>query len=82
MIKIPTIFIRDPQNMSLVTRDINPDASWVFDGEAIPTVKKDGTNIRVTIAGWHCIHVEKRRNPTREEKALGIWQGFVPRTAI
>ena len=29
MKKIPTLFIRDPQNMKLVTREVNPDAAWV-----------------------------------------------------
>lgn len=77
MIKIPTLFIRNEQNMKLVTRDINPDAEWIFNGNAIPTVKKDGTNIRVTISHWQCIHVEKRRNPTREEKAAGAEPGYI-----
>jgi hypothetical protein len=31
----------------------------------------------VTIFGGECIHVEKRRNPTREEKALGAEPGYV-----
>lgn len=77
MHKIPTLFIRNPQNMKLVTRDVNPDAAWVFDGGAIPTIKKDGTNIRVTVAGGQCTHVEKRRNPTREEKALGVEPDYI-----
>lgn len=77
MIKIPTLFLRNEQNMKLVTRDVNPDAAWIFNGKAIPTVKKDGTNIRVTISNGHAVHVEKRRNPTREEKALGAEPGYV-----
>lgn len=77
MNKIPTLFIRNLENMKLVTREVNPEAAWVFDGNAIPTVKKDGTNIRVTISNWQCTHVEKRRNPTREEKAAGAEPGYV-----
>lgn len=77
MKKIPTLFVRDPQNMKIVTREVNPDAAWVFDGYATPTVKKDGTNIRVTVVGGRCTHVEKRRNPTREEKAQGMEPGYV-----
>lgn len=77
MNKIPTLFIRNSENMKLVTREINPDAAWIFEGGAIPTVKKDGTNIRVTVVKRQCTHVEKRRNPTREEKALGVEPGYV-----
>ncbi len=77
MIKIPTLFIRNPENMKLVTREVNPEAAWVLDGYGIPTVKKDGTNIRVTTSNGYAVHVEKRRNPTREEKAAGAEPGYV-----
>lgn len=77
MEKIPTLFVRDPQNMKLVTREVNPDAAWVFTANVVPTVKKDGTNIRVTVEDGTCVHVEKRRNPTREEKAAGAEPGYV-----
>lgn len=77
MEKIPTLFLRDPENMRLVTQNVNPDAAWVFDSHAIATVKKDGTNIRVTVVNGRCTHVEKRRNPTREEKALGAEPGYI-----
>ncbi len=77
MEKIPTLFVRNPENMKLVTRDINPDAAWVFTANVVPTVKKDGTNIRVTVQDNECVHVEKRRNPTREEKAAGAEPGYV-----
>lgn len=77
MEKIPTLYLRDPQNMKLVTREVNPDAAWIFADNAVPTVKKDGTNVRVTILNGKCIAVEKRRNPTREEKANGAEPGYV-----
>jgi hypothetical protein len=77
MDKIPTLFLRDPKNMQLVTREVNPDAAWVLEGHGTPTVKKDGTNIRVTIENGQCTHVEKRRNPTRTEKAEGAEPGYV-----
>ncbi len=51
MDKIPTLFIRNPERMQLVTREVNPDAAWVFSAEVVPTVKKDGTNIRVDVLG-------------------------------
>src|SRR5258708_20416183 len=77
MEKIPTLFVRNTENMKVVTRDINPDAAWVFTANVVPTVKKDGTNIRVTVQDNECVHVEKRRNPTREEKAAGAEPGYV-----
>jgi hypothetical protein len=75
--KIPTLFLRDPKRMQLVTREVNPDAAWVLDGYGTPTVKKDGTNVRVTVREGLCIYAEKRRNPTREEKAQGAEPGYV-----
>lgn len=48
MKKIPTLFIRDPKNMSRVTRDVHPDCEWVIAGEGIATVKLDGT-----ACWWH-----------------------------
>ena len=77
MEKIPTLFLRNPANMKFVTREVNPEASWVFAVEAIPTVKRDGTNVRVTILNGKCIALEKRRNPTREEKATGAEPSYV-----
>lgn len=75
MKKIPTIFLRDWGNdPSRVTREPNPEAEWLFDNPsaALATVKKDGTNVRLTIkqgdvAGLHLI-LEKRRNPSKKEK--------------
>lgn len=79
MEKIPTLFLRNPENMKLVTREVNPEAAWVLEGHAyvIPTRKRDGTNVRVTVQNGKCIRVEKRRNPTREEKANGAEPGYV-----
>jgi hypothetical protein len=77
MNKIPTLFLRNPENMKLVTREVNPDAAWVFDSHGVPTIKRDGTNVRVTVHNGKCILLEKRRNPTREEKAQGIEPDYV-----
>lgn len=43
MKKIPTIFKRDPNKMSLVLNEINPICQWVFAGEGVATRKYDGT---------------------------------------
>lgn len=44
MKKIPTLFNRDfEHNPRFVTKTLNPDASWVVNGEGIATRKYDGT---------------------------------------
>jgi hypothetical protein len=83
MIKIPTLFYRDPNNLSLVSQDLNPESHWVLSerDEAIATLKRDGVNVRVVITrtGPHttCL-LEKRRNPTRKQKLEGMRPYYVP----
>ena len=43
MKKIPTLFKRNPDNMSQVTEDVHPDCLWVLAGEGVATRKFDGT---------------------------------------
>lgn len=43
MKKMPTLFLRDPDNRSRLLRAYHPDAVWVAMGEGIATVKFDGT---------------------------------------
>lgn len=76
MEKIPTLFLRDPNNMSRVTTDINPHAAWLLEIMALPTIKKDGTNILIVVQNGSLIEAQKRRNPTREEKAQGQEPGY------
>lgn len=78
MQKIPTLFLRDPNNMKRVTTDINPEAAWLLETKATPTIKRDGTNILIVIQNGYLFEVQKRRNPTREEKAQGQEPGYVP----
>lgn len=47
MKKIPTIYERNPDDLSTVTDTPNPAAQWVFDGEGRATRKFDGTAVRV-----------------------------------
>lgn len=77
MQKIPTVFIRDPVRPQFVTREVTPGCEWVLAGDGVATRKYDGTNVRVTIQDGVCIRVEKRRNPTREQKAAGAEPGYV-----
>jgi hypothetical protein len=77
MKKIPTLFVRNPENMKLVTREVNPECEWLFNEPSFATIKKDGTNIQVIVHDGKCINVNKRRNPTREQKALGDEPGYI-----
>lgn len=74
MEKIPTIFERD-QNFK-VTDKPKPNCEWVFTGEGLATEKLDGMNIRLTIRGGKLVRVEKRRNPSKADKARGIVDGW------
>jgi hypothetical protein len=76
MNKVPTLFVRDPKNMSRVLPEINPEAAWVLDGhDAVATVKKDGTNVAVLVWDGPYEVVLKRRNPSREEKDAAEREG-------
>jgi hypothetical protein len=41
--KIPTVFLRDPDDRAHVLPEVNPDCQWVLDGEGRATRKYDGT---------------------------------------
>ena len=45
MRKVPTLFVRDPDNMSRVLNEVNPAAAWVLDGNGAATRKYDGTPV-------------------------------------
>lgn len=47
MEKIPTIFKRNPDIMSFVLEEENPECKWVFDGEGVATRKYDGTCVKI-----------------------------------
>lgn len=48
MKKIPTMFVRDETKPGHPVIDqIKPECQWVLDGEGIPTVKLDGTNVKI-----------------------------------
>jgi len=39
---------------------------------AIASEKLDGVNIRLTIRRGHVVRIEKRRNPSKDQKKIGI----------
>lgn len=51
MKKIPTLFERNPNDRSHVTRTPNPAATWVLNGEGEPTRKYDGTCVMLDTDG-------------------------------
>ncbi len=69
MKKIPTIFIRNPENMRELLNEQHPDCDWVFAGEGVPTRKYDGT----------CCKIEDGKMFKRREVKPGkpIPDGFV-----
>lgn len=69
MNKIPTIFERDWNGDKCVINMLVVD--FPFD-EAKATEKLDGTNVRVTIRNKTLVRLEKRRNPSKLQKAQGI----------
>ena len=75
MQKIETIFDR-AENFRVMSK-IRVGTEWVFAREGIATEKIDGTNIRITVVAGKIAKVEKRSNPTREEKALGREPGYI-----
>lgn len=47
MKKIPTIFLRNHENMREILPEHHQDCGWVFAGEGVPTRKYDGTCCRI-----------------------------------
>lgn len=43
MIKISTLYKKNPENLGLVIDEVNPENQWVFNGEGVATRKFDGT---------------------------------------
>lgn len=76
MRKTPTIFDRDWEG----NRGVRP--AQVYAAEGVATEKLDGTNVRVTVrtdetdgiaaSVVYAVRLEKRRNPTKEQKKDGI----------
>lgn len=74
MEKIPTIFDRG-DGFKVVDR-VRAGCEWVFEGEGAATEKLDGMNVRLTVRSGQVVRVEKRRNPTKVQKAKGIVDGW------
>lgn len=55
MKKIPTLFVRDPDNRAHVINEVTPGCEWVFKGEGIARRKYDGTCMMYdpSLDGWY-----------------------------
>ncbi len=69
MRKISTIFDRNWETNRKVNEKLIVDFNFE---EAIATEKLDGMNVRVTIRKGTVVRVEKRRNPNKIQKQMGI----------
>jgi hypothetical protein len=74
MEKIPTLFDRDDHFR--VVDKLRAGCAWVLDGEGTPTEKLDGSNVRLTVRSGQLVRVEKRRNPSKQQKQQGIVDGW------
>lgn len=63
MRKIPTVFVRDSENRSRVTPEVNPGCEWVLAGEGVPTRKYDGTCVMFDGARWWARREVKQGKP-------------------
>jgi hypothetical protein len=51
--KIPTLFVRDPDDLRYVTPQVTPGCEWVLTGEGVATRKYDGTSVLVSLRGLY-----------------------------
>lgn len=62
MQKIPTVFVRDPDDRKHVTEQVTPGCEWVLLGEGVATRKYDGT---CTMFDGHDWWARREVKPTR-----------------
>jgi hypothetical protein len=87
MIKIPTVFKRDPSNMSRILCEVTPGCEWVISGEGIATRKFDGTCVLVR-GGRMFKRYDAKHGKTpppdfepaqpAPDPVTGHWPGWVP----
>lgn len=64
MKKIPTLFVRDPENRKYVLPEVTPGCEWVIAGEGEATKKFDGTCVLVDEA--HAVWTRREVKPGKE----------------
>jgi len=86
MQKIPTLFIRDPDDMSRVLPKYHPACRWVRDGEGVATRKYDGTCVMLDDQGrwWARREVKPGKavppgyQPVMTDEVTGKTMGWEP----
>lgn len=86
MKKIPSLYVRNPDDMRWVLRDVHPKCQWVIDGEGVPTVKWDGTCVMLDgKGGWWARHQVRPGKkvpdvyvPLETDPVTGKTQGWIP----
>lgn len=86
MKKIPTVFVRDPDDMRYVTDEVHPACQWVLDGEGVATRKYDGTCVMLDEDGrwWARREVKWGKQPppnfieVDHDEATGKCVGWEP----
>jgi hypothetical protein len=84
--KIPTLFLRDPEDRAHVLPVVNPECQWVIDGEGIPTQKIDGTCVQLDEDNrwWARREVKPGKTPpanflpVQTDEATGKTMGWEP----
>jgi hypothetical protein len=67
--KIPTVFVRAPDDLRRVIDAWHPDCLWVRDGEGVPTRKYDGTCVMFDGDRWWA----RRTVKLDAERPPGFW---------
>ncbi|WP_262375330.1 hypothetical protein [Streptomyces sp. sk2.1] len=86
MRKIPTLFVRNPEDRQHVLPDVSPGCAWVLEGEGRATRKWDGTCVRLDEAGdwWARREVKPGKTlpvgylPVEEDPVTGKRVGWEP----
>jgi hypothetical protein len=84
--KIPTVFLRDPDDRKRTLDEVNPVCQWVLDGEGVPTRKYDGTCVLLDEDGvwWARREVRPARQrppgyrPVMTDEVTGKTVGWEP----
>lgn len=78
MKKIPTLFVRDPEDRKHVLSEITPGCEWVLAGEGIATRKYDGTCVMYD--GWGAWYARREVKHTQVEPDNFVEVEFDPET--
>jgi hypothetical protein len=86
MRKIPTLFVRDPENRANVLDEVTPGCEWVLEGEGKATRKYDGTCMMLDTDGkwWARREVKPGKLPPLTyvydnfDEVTGKTQGWEP----